>query len=109
MRRLEVATIRVNVVWENGARPEQSNIVLQNTRYFGVLANSQQVDNGIGKIALPKGFEYEANASVECDGGKVIENRESKPYQLIKAVDGSTPAGVTFVLPGPPCILWKNR
>src|SRR5713226_1804701 len=109
VRRLEVATMSANVVWEDGARPERSNIVVHNTRYFGLLANSHQVDNGSGKIALPKGFEYEANASVECDGGKVIEQRESNPDQRIRVADGSTPAVLTFVFPGPPCVLWNSR
>jgi hypothetical protein len=109
VRRLEVATISVNVVWEDGARPERSDIFLHNSRYFGALANSQQVDYGSGKIALPKGFEYEANASVECDGGKVIEQREANPNAPFRVADGLTPAVLTFVLPGPPCVLWKSR
>jgi hypothetical protein len=108
-RRLEVTTINVSVAWDDGTRPERSNIVVRNTRYFGLLANSHQVDNGSGKVALPMGFEYEANASVQCDGGKVIEQRESKPYQQIRVADGFTPKVLTFVLPGPACVLWQSR
>jgi len=109
VRRLDVATLSVNVVWENGARPERSNVVVHNTRYFGLLANAKQVDHGKGTIKLPRGFEYEANVSVECDGGKVVEQRESKPDQRIMLTDGSSLPELTFVLPGSPCVLWEPR
>jgi hypothetical protein len=69
----------------------------------------KQVDNGAGRVDLLEGFEYEVNASVECDGGKVIEQRESKPVQRINTAVGSAPKEVTFVLPGPRCVLWESR
>ena len=60
-------------------------------------------------LTLPKGFEYDAVASVECDAGKVIESRESRPDQRIKVADGLTPVEMTFVIPGPRCALWVSH
>jgi hypothetical protein len=57
------------------------------------------------RIHTSKGFEYDAVASVECDAGKVIESRESRPDQRIKVADGLTPVEMTFVIPGPCCPL----
>lgn len=102
-------TIGVRVVWEDGTRPERSNIALHNTRYSEMHSPLKQVDNGAGRVDLLEGFEYEVNASVECDGGKVIEQRESKPVQRINTAVGSAPKEVTFVLPGPRCVLWESR
>ena len=48
-------------------------------------------------------------ASVECDAGKVIESRESRPDQRIKVADGLTPAEMTFIIPGPRCPLWVSH
>jgi hypothetical protein len=109
VRRLKGATIGVTIVWEDGTRPERSNIVLHNTSYFGVLSPSKQVDNGAGRMDLLEGFEYEVNASVECDGGKIIEQRESKPIRRISTSEGSTPREITLVLPGPRCVLWESH
>jgi hypothetical protein len=68
-----------------------------------------QIDNGAGEFTLPKGFEYDAVASVECDAGKVIESRESRPDQRIKVAEGFTPTEMTFVIPGPRCALWDSH
>jgi hypothetical protein len=77
-----------------------------NPRHGGT---APQIDNGTGQITLPKGFEYDAVASVECDAGKVIESRESRPDQRIKVADGLTPVEMTFVIPGPRCPLWVSH
>jgi hypothetical protein len=69
----------------------------------------RQIDNGTGKFTLPKGFEYDAVAAVECDAGKVIESRESRPNQRINVADGVFPAEMTFVIPGPRCTLWVSH
>jgi hypothetical protein len=109
LRRLEIATINVKVAWEDGARPERSNITFQNIRYLRAITNSSQVDNGIGRVLLPEGYTYKISASVECDGGKIIEQRESKAYQQITVTETSAPQSLTFVVPGKPCILWKGH
>jgi hypothetical protein len=96
LRKLEVVTIKINVLWADGARPERSNIYFKNVLYPRHGGTAPQIDNGVGKFTLPKGFEYDAVASVECDAGKVIESRESKPDQRIKVADGRTPARDDF-------------
>jgi hypothetical protein len=79
LRNLEVVTIKINVLWADGTRPERSNIYFKNILYPRHGGTAPQIDNGAGKFTLPKGFEYDAVASVECDAGKVIESRESRP------------------------------
>lgn len=106
LRRLDVATIPVKVVWENGTPAERSDIVVHSVRYFALL-HGTQIDNGTGVITLLKGYSYEVNVSVQCDAWTKIEQRESKPYQQFTVADGSTPTQLTFVLPGTPCVLWK--
>ena len=106
LRKLEVVTIKINVLWADGTRPERSNIYFKNVLYPRHGGTAPQIDNGAGKFTLPKGFEYDAMASVECDAGKVIESRESRPDQRIKVADGFTPAEMAFVIPGPRCPLW---
>jgi hypothetical protein len=106
LRRLEVVTIKINVLWADGTRPERSNIYFKNILYPGHGGTLPQIDNGTGKFTLPKGFEYDAVASVECEAGKVIESRESRPNQRINVADGLFPAEMTFVIPGLRCTLW---
>jgi len=108
LKRLDVATIDVNVVWPDGTRPKRSNLLFHNASYpqQAVIGDvAPQVDEGRGQFTLPKGFEYGAQAKVDCDGGKIIESRESAPVQ-VRVADGFTPADLTFVVPGPPCKLW---
>jgi hypothetical protein len=109
LRKLEVVTIKINVLWADGARPERSNIYFKNVLYPRHGGTAPQIDNGTGEFTLPKGFEYDAVASVECDAGKVIESRESRPDQRIKVAAGLTPAEMTFVIPGPRCPLWVSH
>ena len=109
LRKLEVATIKINVLWSDGTRPDRSNIYFKNILYPRHGGTAPQIDNGAGEFTLPKGFEYDAVASVECDAGKVIASRESRPNQRINVADGFTPAEMTFVIPGPPCAIWVSH
>jgi hypothetical protein len=109
LRKLDVATIKINVLWADGTRPERSNIYFKNILYPRHGGTAPQIDNGTGEFTLPKGFEYDAVASVECDAGKIIESRESKPDQKVKVADGLTPAEMSFVIPGPRCTLWVGH
>ncbi len=106
LRKLDLATIKINVVWSDGTRPKRSNIFFQNVLYERAGGILPQIDNGVGEFTLPKSFEYDASASVDCHTGNAHERRESLPYQRIKVADGSTPAEMTFVIQGPPCLLW---
>jgi len=109
LHKLEVVTMKINVVWPDGTRPERSNIYFKNALYPRHGGTAPQIDNGAGEITLPEGFEYDAVASVECDAGKVIESRESRSDQRIKVADGFTPKEMTFVIPGSPCAIWVSR
>ena len=77
LRKLEVVTIKINVLWADGTRPERSNIYFKNVLYPRHGGTAPQIDNSTGKFTLPKSFEYDAVASVECDAGKAVEPRES--------------------------------
>jgi hypothetical protein len=105
LHKLEVTTIKIHVLWADGTRPERSNIYFKNLLYPRHGGTAPQIDNGTGEFTLPKGFEYDAVAAVECDVGKIIESRESKPDQRITVTDDSIPAEMTFTIPGPRCKL----
>lgn len=112
LKRLEVATIAITVIWEDGTRPMRSNLLFHNPSYpqQGVIGDvAPEVHDGSGQFSVPKGFEYYARAKVDCEAGSVIETRESRPVQLVKIADGFTPKELIFVLPGPPCKLWAPR
>jgi len=109
LRKLEVATIKINILYSDGTRPERSNIYFKNVLYPRHGGTAPQIDNGTGEFTLPKGFEYDAVASVECDAGKVIESRESRPDQRIKVAGGLTPVEMTFVIPELRCALWVSH
>jgi hypothetical protein len=109
LRKLELTTIKIKVLWPNGTRPERSNIYFGNVLYPRHGGTAPHIDNGLGEVTLPKGFEYDAAASVNCDAGNTIESRESKPYQRVTVADGRTPSEMTFVIPGPPCPLWSPK
>jgi hypothetical protein len=96
LRKLEVVTIKINVLWADSTRPERSNIYFKNILYPLHGGTAPQIDNGTGEFTLPKGFEYDAVASVESDAGKLIEPRMSRPDQRIKVADGLTPAEMTL-------------
>jgi hypothetical protein len=107
LHRLEVVTIVVNVLWSDRTHPKESNLYFGNILYPRSGGSLPQVNDGRGVVTLPKGFEYDAVASVQCDAGKIIESHESTPVQRISLVKSSTLAEITFIIPGPPCRLWK--
>ena len=67
-----------------------------------------EVIDGIGEFVLPLGFEYQAAASVHCNAGDKIENRESNTIK-VNTKSGSFPREITFTLPGPTCHLWAQE
>lgn len=79
LHRLELATIKIDILWANGTRPERSNIYFKNVLYPLHGGTAPQIDDDTGEFTLPKGFDYDAVASVQCDAGEKIESRESKP------------------------------
>ena len=107
LHRLGLASIKINVKWSDGTRPKRSEIFFQNVLHQSSVGFVPQIDNGAGQDTLPKGFEYDASASVDCDEGNIHQSRESLPYQRVKVVDGLTPLEMTFVIQGPSCVLWN--
>lgn len=112
LRSLPLARIEVEVLWPNGARPKSSNLLFHNHSYpdRAVIGDeAPAINDGKGKLTLPEGFTYSARASVQCDAGRVIETRESRPVREIEVGGGATPLKLTFTLPGPPCELWRPQ
>ena len=112
LRRLPLATIKVDVNWPDGTRPKWSNLLFHNLSYpsQGVIGDTAPgVEDGSGEFTLPEGFEYYARAKVDCDAGSKIETRESRPVQEIKFGNGNTPRRLIFTIPGPPCKLWSPK
>ena len=108
LRKLEVATIKIEVLWSDGTRPERSNIYFKNALYPRHGGTAPQIDNGTGEFTLPKGFEYDAVASYVMPV-KPSNHGSPSPINEVTVADGSTPAEMTFVIPGPRCTLWKPK
>lgn len=102
-------TIEVSVEWEDGSRPKRSDIFAQNTRYWGLLGGFEEIENGVGTIALAQGFEYVANAQVECAGRDGPEQRLATPSQKFKVADGQTKTKLRLFLLGSQCVLRERR
>ena len=112
LRPLPLATIKVEVIWPDGTRPKRSNLLFHNLSYpsQAVIGDvAPQIENGTGEFTLPEGFDYTAAAQVDCDAGKVVESRESRPVHKIRVGGTTTPRELTFVIPGPPCTLWRPK
>jgi hypothetical protein len=108
LRKSKFMTIEVSVEWEDGSRPKRSDIFVQNTRYWGLLGGFEEIEYGVGKISLAQGFEYVANAQVECVGRNGPEHRLAKPSPMFKVAAGQTPTNLSLVLLGAPCVLWER-
>jgi hypothetical protein len=109
LRKLEFETMKTGVRWSSGSLPERSDVCLENVQNTNQAMICSEIDNGEGELTLPKGFGYVAVAWVQCDVNKNIESRKSIPDQRINVGDGFTPAEIAFVIPGPPCELWKSK
>jgi len=109
LRSSTFTTIEVMVEWEDGSRPLRSDIFVQNTRYRGLLGGFEEVENGVGKIDLAQGFEYVANAQVECAGRDGREQRLATPSPKFKVADGQTQIKLHLLLLGSPCVLREGH
>lgn len=112
LRRLDTLTVKVNVEFDDGSRPSWSNLLFHNLSFpqQAVIGDEAPgVENGRGEFTVPLGFDYYAQAKVDCGGGSRIETRESRPIQHLHAVNGSLPDELTFVIPGPSCPLWTPK
>jgi hypothetical protein len=112
LHRVATTTVPVNIVFEDGARPVRSNILFHNPQFpkqavIGDVAPA--IREGRGSFDAPVGYEYIAQAKVDCDAGSVIETRESRPAQHVRIFDQQPVPPLTFVLPGGKCRLWEPR
>jgi hypothetical protein len=110
LRRLQTATIKVHVTWEDGTPVEWSNLLFHNPSFpnQGVIGDeSVGVKDGEGEIVLPMGFDYYARAAVQCDAGAQIQSEESSPVQTIRIDAEHTPSKLNFVMPTKQCKLWS--
>jgi len=109
LNRLQTATIKIHVKWENGTPVERSNLLFYNPSFpdQGVIGDeAPQITNGEGEFVVPLGFEYYARAGVWCDGGTQIDMRESRPVQQLRIDATHIPQELTFVMHSAPCKLW---
>jgi hypothetical protein len=111
LHKLRLMRITVDVLFEDGSKPESSSLLLHNPKYpnQAVIGDeSLAVVGGFGEFEIPTGFSYIARAAVQCDGGSKIETRESRPVQEINAEsDGAIRLKLT--IPGPACHLWRPK
>lgn len=109
LKRLQTATIKIHVKWEDGTPVERSNLLFHNLSFpdQGVIGDTApQITNGEGEFVVPLGFEYYARAGVWCDGGTKIDMRESRPVQQLRIDATHIPQELTFVMHSSPCKLW---
>lgn len=112
LRRVDVVTVKVNVQFEDGSRPNRSNLLFHNLSFpqQAVIGDeAPDIENGEGEFTLPVGFDYYASAKVDCDSGPRIETRESRLRQHLHVVNDSFPDELTLLIPGPPCPLWSPK
>ena len=112
LHRAATTTVLVNVSFQDGSRPARSNLLFQNTLFpaEAVIGDvAPQVSNGRGSFTLPVGFEYIAQAKVDCDADAVIQVRESRPAQRVSILREKPVRELTFVIPGSACKLWEPR
>jgi hypothetical protein len=111
LRRLQLQTIKVDVVFTDGSKPKASSLLLHNPKYPDqavIRDESLAVAGGVGQFEVPTGFSYLVRAAVQCESGSKIEKRESRPVQEINA-DGTAPIHLTLAIPGAACQLWRPK
>ncbi|MBL8212466.1 MAG: carboxypeptidase regulatory-like domain-containing protein [Bryobacterales bacterium] len=108
--RLPTATVTARVRWADGTPPQKSNLLLHNVHYpnQAVIGDvAPQIHDGLGEVTLPVGYTYSAGASVTCDAGSMIVQRQSPPVRHVPLVDRPFPSALTFTIPGARCTLWS--
>jgi hypothetical protein len=58
LRKLEVVTIKINVLWADGTRPERSNLYFKNILYPRGVGTLPQIDNGVIPFDSPADVTY---------------------------------------------------
>jgi len=112
LRRIDTVTVRIEVEFEDGTRPTWSNLLFHNLSFPNQAVIGDEapgVENGKGELTLPVGFDYYAQAKVDCDGRDRIETRESPPVQRVHIETNNFPEELRFIIPGPPCLPWSPK
>jgi hypothetical protein len=112
LRRIDTVSVRIEVEFEDGTRPTWSNLLFHNLSFPNQAVIGDEapgVENGKGELTLPVGFDYYAQAKVDCDGRDRIETRESPPVQRVHIENNNFPEELRFIIPGPPCPLWSPK
>lgn len=108
LRRMETATIKIHIRWEDGTPAKGGSLLFNNPKYPQTVIGDESfpIADGDGEFVVPVGFRYYARASVWCDGGKQIDMRESRPVQEVRVDAKHVPQELTFVMRSKPCKLW---
>ena len=108
---LSLVKVAVKVEWSDGTPEKNAGLLFRNELFphQATIGNESVSVAENDSVALPEGFEYNANAAVQCDAGKKIEQRES-PRVYFTTLPGKTPKeALEFVLTGSPCKVWHPR
>lgn len=111
LQTLHLSKVQATVSWSNG-KPEPDAYLFFKNKLFpqhGSIGDETLHIGDDGTVSLPAGFDYSANAQVDCDGGQVIANAYT-PELNVSTKPGTAPSGpLHFVLPGDPCKVWHGR
>ena len=112
LRRIDTVALKISVEFANGSRPTWSNLLFHNVSFpdQAVIGDEAPgIENGQGELILPVGFDYYAQAKVDCDGGEHIETHESRPVQHLHVAQSDVAEEIRFIIPGAPCPLWSPK
>ena len=108
LRRMLTTTIKIHLKWQDGSPVKAGNLLFHNTRFSQAVIGdtAPPISNGEGEFIVPLGFDYDARATVWCDGGAKIDARESDPVQHLRIDGRHIPQELTFIMRSQPCRLW---
>ena len=111
LQRLGLAKVPVSVSWSNGKREPDAYIFFRNSQYphFGSIGNEALHADDDGTISLPIGFDYVANAQVDCDAGAKIDQSYTPELTFSLKTASTSVEPLHFVLPGSPCKVWHPQ
>jgi hypothetical protein len=111
LRRLEAVKVPVSVSWSNGKVEPDAYLFFRNNLFpkYGSIGNEALHPDADGTVSLPAGFDYHANAQVDCDGGQVIDNAYTPELTFSTKPMNIPITPLHFVLPGAPCQVWHSK
>jgi len=111
LQRLALVKVPVAVYWSNGRAEPEAYLFFRNTLYpkYGAIGRETLNPGSDGTVSIPVGFEYLANAQVNCDEGQSIGNAYTPELALSLKSANPHPKPLRFVLPGNPCLVWHPK